>query len=88
MLQLDLRAVSAFFCNSKGYDAWRNPVTDEKIQQDHFLVPRYHPKLVKDIRKKHCRVPTDHCAPLLTRDIDRGKNKMMKRRKRSKRISE
>ena len=81
MLQLDLRAVSTFFCNSKGYDTWRNPATDEKFQLDHFLVPRYHSKLIKDVRRKHYGVPSDHWALLLELDINKGKNKMMKRKK-------
>jgi hypothetical protein len=79
MLQLDLRSVSTFYCNNKGYDIWRNPATDEKYQLDHFLVPCYHSKLTKDVKKKHYRVPSDHWALAL---------KMMKRKKVQKRISE
>ncbi len=87
MLQLDLRAVSAFFCNEKGYDTWRNPATDEKFQLDHFLVPRYHSKLIKDVRRKHYGVPSDHWALLLKLDINKGKKQNDEKKKDAKKIS-
>jgi len=73
--QLDLRAASTYFQNESGYDTWINPATQEKYQLDHFLIPRKHFKLVKNVKKTFYGTTSDHLAIQISLNLTKGKYK-------------
>ena len=73
--QLDLRAASTYFQNDSGYDTWINPATQEKYQLDHFLIPRKHFKLVKNVKKIFHGTTSDHLAIQISLNLRKGKYK-------------